>query len=350
MKLPLIAATLVFSLSWTWVFAQEPPPVPVRTVPLRRESLARRVAAYGTVMVAQDVQTDISLPYGAEISRLHAGVGSKLKRGDPLFSVSADPGAILAMQQAQGAVVLARGELQRTQSLEAQRLATLSQVAAAEKAVTDAEQALAAQRRLGVGEGEQIVRSPFDGVMLKLLVSQGDRLQPGTVILQLGRSDPATPSCIVLGIDPSLRKELAAGASVEITSLSTPADSSPPASIGHVREVRAVVNPQSRMVEILVNLPSSESVHLITGEPVQGIILLPAGEHWVVPRPAVLRDAHGAYLYQVEKGRARRVPVDVRVDNGDQLAVDGALQTALPIVVEGNYQLTDGQQVRGAAP
>ncbi|AJY38051.1 transporter (plasmid) [Burkholderia humptydooensis] len=74
-------------------------------------------------------------------------------------------------------------------------------------------------------------------------------------------------------------------------------------------------------------------------------------QHWIVPRSAVLRDAKGDYVFQIDRGHARRVNVVTAVDQGVTLGVDGTLDAGRPVVVIGNYELKDGMAVRvtGAA-
>lgn len=324
------------------------PVAQVATAKVQRAVIAPTVMAYGTVTLSQDSQTDLGLPYAAQITRLHASAGQAVRRGELLFVARSDPAAVLATQQAQNAVTLARGELDRTRALLDQRLATRSQLATAEKALADAQQALAAQRQLGADSGERAVRAPYDAVVTKLVAAQGDRLAPGAVVLQLARTAGTVPTRVTLGIDPALRRSVAVGAAVAVTSLTAPAGAASAALPGRVRRVQATLNPQSRLVDATVELAPGHAADLIPGEPVQGAITLAGGEHWVVPRQAVLQDAQGAYVYQVDAGHARRVPVQLRVDDGARLGVDGPLQVGQPLVVQGNYQLTDGMAVREA--
>lgn len=328
--------------------AQDQPVVQVQTATVQRAPIAPRIAAYGTVTLAPEVQTDLSLPYAAQITRLRASAGQAVRRGDELFAAEADPGALLAVQQAQSAVTLARGDLQRTRALYAQRLATQSQVAGAETALADALQAAAAQSALGAAAGERVVRAPYDGVVVRVAAAQGDRVAAGTAVLQLGRTGATTPARVTLGIDPALRRSVAVGAAVALTSLATPAGVAEAPLAGRVSRVQAAINAQTRMVDVQVDVAARDAARLIPGEPVRGVIALPGTEHWVVPRLAVLRDTRGAYVYQLDQGRARRVAVQVRVDDGDRLGVDGPLQGALPLVVQGNYELAEGMPAREA--
>ena len=72
------------------------------------------------------------------------------------------------------------------------------------------------------------------------------------------------------------------------------------------------------------------------------------GQHlaWAVPRAAVLTDTNGAYIFQVAGGTARRVNVTTSGESEGMVAVSGTIDAQLPVVVVGNYELTDGMQVR----
>lgn len=330
---------------------QGAPVAQVTVANVQRAMIAPKVVAYGTVVIAQDSQTAISLPYAAQIKRLHVSVGQTVRRGDTLFSAVADPAVKLATQQAQNAVMLARGEQQRIRELFEQRLATNSQLATADKALVDAEQALNAQRQLSAdpGSGESIIRAPYDGVVVQLTGTQGDRVASGAVVMQLGRTDGApTHIGVMLGLDPAVRHAVPLGAAVAVTSLAAPAESDTETLTGRVSGMQVAINALSHMIDALVEVEAPDGVALIPGEPVQGVIVLAGREHWVVPRLAVLQDDQGAYVYQVVQGHVRRVPVQVRVDNGEKLGVEGQLQVGQPLVVQGNYQLVDGMAVREA--
>jgi len=341
------ALALVACLTGGACGAQQEPSVQVRTEPVQRAPIAERVTAYGIVTLAPEAQTDLMLPYGARITRLRVSAGQAVRRGEELFAVVADAGAVLSMQQAHSALTLARGELERTQVLFAQRMATRSQVAAAEKALADAEQALAAQNALGISAAERVIAAPFDGVVVRVGAVPGDRIAGGTVVLQLARSGGnPSPVRVVLGVEPSLRRAVPVGAGVVLTSLAAAAGSAEAPLAGRVGRVLATLNPQTRMVDVQVDLAGRDAARLMPGEPVRGAITARGASHWIVPRAALLRDARGAYVYQVDRGRARRVDVELRVDDGKRLGVDGPLDVGQPLVVQGNYQLADGMAVR----
>ncbi len=53
---------------------------------------------------------------------------------------------------------------------------------------------------------------------------------------------------------------------------------------------------------------------------------------------------------QVAQGKARRVAVRKLLETERAVGVEGPLDAALPVVVLGNYELHDGDVVRGSTP
>src|SRR5260370_735439 len=131
--------------------------------------------------------------------------------------------AALAAAPARSAVTLAQGELARTQSLYDKALATQSQLAAARKAVQDAQQALAAQEATGIAAGRQTIAAPLDGVVLQVTAAQGDQVQPGAAVLQLtaGNGGKDARANVMLGVEPSDAAAIHSGDVVTLHGLST---------------------------------------------------------------------------------------------------------------------------------
>jgi outer membrane protein TolC len=106
---------------------------------------------------------------------------------------------------------------------------------------------------------------------------------------------------------------------------------------------------RARNIDALVVLPAQSASLLVPGMRVKGTIQV--GEHkaWAVPRQAVLTDDQGAYIFPVSQGRARRVNVTKGQESQILVAISGAMDTNLPVVVLGNYELQDGMKVREGA-
>lgn len=331
---------MILSLACTASLAQAAEPsVLVRTAHMAREEMAVTLVGYGRVAPDIGATVNVNLPRPGRVARLLASPGELVRAGATLLEFDTGPAAELAYRQAQNALALAREDLARTEQLVAQRLATQSQLAAARKSLADAEAALAAQRRLGAGQGTERVRAPFDGIVVSIPVAQGDRIAAGATVLQLARR---TGLRVNLGIEPEDSDRVKVGMPVGVYSVFDARRTVD----AKVAQVHGMVNPNTQLVDVVVRL--SDGV-LIPGMRVRGVITLSHAETWTVPRSAVLTDAHGAYIFQVKDGRARRVNVRTGAQTDRVTGISGDLDPALPVVVLGNYELEDGMVVREAA-
>ncbi|MEZ2296320.1 efflux RND transporter periplasmic adaptor subunit [Variovorax sp. RCC_210] len=330
--------------------------VPVRTrVPLT-------VTAWGDVAPAQS--ESMSLPRAGQLVALPVVVGQRVRKGTVVARVAPDSASETGYATAQNAWRLAQGESQRTQALFKLQLATVSQVEAARKSEQDAQAALDALRKTGAGAGEAAVAAPFDGVVTALNAALGDRLAANASILQLGRVDTLR---VNLGIEPARRAAVHLGDVVSLTALPSqgsssgnsngnatlPAGSSnatlPAAVQGHVSSLQDLVDAKTQLVNAVVQVPAASAGALVLGMRVQAGISTGSVDGWLVPRLAVLNDSQGDYVFQVRDGTAHRVGVQPRAEVHGQVAVDGAIDAALPVVSLGNYELQEGMKVREGA-
>jgi membrane fusion protein, multidrug efflux system len=323
--------------------ADSPASVLVRTSAPTRTHLTEMLTAYGVVAPESDRVSSVSFPNAGLVLALRVSLGQVVRRGEPLLDLQTDPAANLGYRQAASDVAYARGELARVQALTDQQLANRSQVAAAQKALDDAEARLAEQKRLGTESGNVTFRAPFDGVVAALSVSQGERIAAGTSALQLARTDRLRAQ---LGVEPEDAPRIKPGMPVRLVSVfddRNPVD-------GAVARVQGVINPQTQLVDVVASFANADRFALLPGTRVRGEIAVGGSTSWAVPRQAVLRDAHGAYLFQVRDGRARRVDVATGIERDGLVAVSGAIDAGEQVVVLGNYELQDGMPVREAQP
>ncbi|MGH8779998.1 efflux RND transporter periplasmic adaptor subunit [Paraburkholderia sp.] len=320
--------------------------VAVQIATVQRGPIAQPVRGYGVVSSSASNVTAINLPYVARIVQMRVQPGQTVARGAPLFVVQADAAAVLAAAQARSALTLAQGELARTQSLYRNALATQSQIAAAQKAEDDARQALAAQQATGIAAGPHTIVAPLDGVVTQLSANLGDQVQAGTMILQLAAANGGNDARanVTLGVEPADAASIHPGDTVTLHGLSTALAGT--ALAGRVTLVGAAIDPQSQLVDVGATVPLGQTA-FIPGTRVGADIATRAGTWWIVPRSAVLKDEHGAYVFQVTpQHKAHRVAVVAKVEDGPRYGVDGALDGAQPLVTSGNYELQDGMTVR----
>jgi RND family efflux transporter MFP subunit len=329
--------------------------VQVQTVPARHASIDQTVRAYGAISTGSTSIMTIALPYSARVARLHVAPGQIVERGVPLFDAAPDPAAVLAAQQADSAVGVARRELQRMQSMYDAQLATASQLDASRKGLGDAQFALQAQQRLGATTALATVKAPATGTVLEITATQGEQVAAGTAIMHVARSDgdAAGAANVALSVEPADVAGLRAGDIVTIRSLNA---SLKVAGVqGKLVTVGAAINAQTQLVDVWAAVPIN-ATGLLAGMKVAADIVANSGTHWIVPRSAVLRDDGGSYVFQVDSGgKAHRVNVAEAAESGDEYGVDGDLSAALPVVSSGNYELSDGvtvqsgKQVHGSA-
>ena len=329
---------LFFTLSLA-AHADNEPSVLVRTQPIRKQPLAIEVSGYGSVMPGAGGESNINFAHAGRVLNVDVTPGQKVKKGQVLLALDTDPADVLGFERAKSALELARNERARAQILRKQQLATNSQYDAVLKTLKDAESAYAAQRKLGNGVARIRIRAPFDGVVSRVSVAPGARIAAGTSALQLIRSDAVR---VRMGVEPEDSVRVKPGMPV----LLAPVFDESQKMGGVVEAVHGMINPQTQLVDVLVRIDRDDVPGLIPGMKIRGIISTHSENAWAVPRSAVLRDGQGAYLFQNDRGRAKRVNVRTGLENGGWIGVTGNFDARLPVVVLGNYELHDGMMLR----
>lgn len=319
------------------------PSVLIKSEPLRKLSVAETLAAYGSVTPSTGAVINISFPRAGQVARLFIVAGQRVRRGQALLDFATDPNAAALYHQAETTEIFARGELKRVEDLAVHQLATQSQLAAARKALQDAQANLAAQKHIGAGVTTQRVNASFDGVVSQLSMQQGDRVPSGIPILQLSKAGKLRAT---LGVEPEDIVRLRVDMHVQIASVF----GNQPAVASLLLQIHGVINPLTRLVDVDVELQDTTTSGLLPGMQVRGVITLDSRESWVVPRSAVLRDEQGSFLFQARNGHAVRVPVTAGLESGNSVAVSGALDNSLKVIVSGNYELQDGMLLRENNP
>ncbi|MGH8820414.1 MAG: efflux RND transporter periplasmic adaptor subunit [Rhodoferax sp.] len=320
-------------------WAADSPSVQVQTTALKQQTMTDIVSGYGVVSPDTHALQTISLPRAGQIVALLVSAGQVVKKGTPLVEFGTGADAALSYQQARQAVGFARSEAARIGELVNQQLATQSQLAAARKALADAEAALRAQEKMGSNRALERLTAPFDGVVMAVQAAQGDRVAAGAPVLQLAR---AGGQRVLLGVEPDEVARVRPGMSVNVVPVFGVGNQS----TGRVTQVFGMINPQTQFVDVLVQVPDAA---LMPGTRVHAQIQIDRQTVWTVPRSAVLSDAQGDYIFEVHDGKARRVNVKTGLERSGRVAIQGAFAKGDPVVSLGNYELRDGMAVRGGA-
>jgi len=326
---------LLVSLALTPASGAEEGSVLVTTMAPRQGSLPDIVTAYGTARPALDSTMTISLQSQGRVLRFDVTPGEAVKAGQQLLEFGVSESALRSYRQAETALQTAKVERPRIAQLLKQQLATKDQLTQADKAVADAETTLDTLKKSDSGQPNLTIKAPFDGVVSTIPVAQGDTIAPGAPMMTLMRVDRLVVS---VGIEPAQRFRLKRGDPVMLQPMTS---GSAPASGALVR-IGGLLNPKTHLIDADV----ATSARLLPGAAFMAQITVGQFDGFVVPRDVVLSDAEGAYLFQTDGGKAHRVAVTIVGSTGDQSAVTGAIDPAKPIVLQGNYQLEDGMDVR----
>ncbi len=337
--IPLLAALALCIPGGSRAAPAGQPSVLVRTAPAREVVLTDRITAFGHVQADPDSRTSINLPRAGLVNRLWVRLGQQVAAGAPLLQLDTAPTTRMGYQQAKAAVDYARSELQRMQRLFKEQLATRAQVAGAERRLRDARATLAAQRKLGAGQGVEVVRAPFAGIVTQLNVNQGERVQADTNALILARRDHLL---VPLGVEPEDAQRLKPGMEVALSPVFDP----------RVRiratlaTIHAMVDPKTRLVDVIARVDPKDAHDLLLNMVMEGTIVVARVKALAVPRSAILKDHKGSYLFVVQDGKARRIDVTPGLEDRGLIAVTGALHAGEPVVVLGNYELHNGAAIR----
>lgn len=307
-----------------------------------RQTFHTTVTAWGSVVGDERRARVTSLAYGGEVAAVEVVPGQVVRRGQVLLRIRPDPAVRSAYRQAGTALELARSDLAHVTELASRQLATQSQLAAARKALADAQAARDAAQAQGGGAEEAPLTAAVDGVVGKLDVHLGERFAAGAPLLDF---IPAHALAVTLGIEPEDAPRLRAGMDVQLRGVYGDG----PALPGRLRVLGGVQDPATHLIDAKVELSAAAEAAWTAGTAVSAQVRTADFTAWAVPRGAVLDDADGAYLFQVEQGRAKRVAVQVRSPDGQTLGVEGALDPRAPVVALGVYELEDGAAVRTRA-
>lgn len=342
MNRKIMAFTVVLILMNIPLLAAEPT-VLIQTGQVTSQMVSETLTAYGEVQPDADHIQCLSLRHAGLVNRVWVQPGQRVKNGDRLVETATAPEVRMQYLQAQNAVNYAGDELARQQRLFKEQLATRSQVDAARKALQDAETSLKALQQQGQGKKSELLTAPMDGIVIQINVSRGQQVRADTTAVLIA----AEHHLIVrFGVEPDDLPAIKMNAPVQLSSVFAPDRTR---LTSRVRNVHAMINPATRLVNVTVPIPGGKEDHLVLGTLMVGRIQLAAHQALTVPRSAVREDSRGAYLFRLQDGRARRVAVTAGEEQDDWIEVKGDLQAGETIIISGNYELRDGMAVREEA-
>lgn len=319
--------------------AGEKPSVLVQTRRVVKQSVSEILHVYGVLLPDPDQSISLSLSHGGYVTKVWSRLGQRVKKGDKLLELDASPSARLQFIQARRDVDFAKRELAHQQRLEQEQLATHAQVEAARKILLNAKTSLAALRELGLEKSHEVLKAPMDGIITQLNITQGQRVQAEMTAMLIASEDKLIAR---LGVEPEDLTYVVPGLPVTISSVFEPDYQAKTT----VREVHAMINPDTHLVDVLAAIPYEQVDHLVLGGKMTAEIELAAHDGLVVPRSAVIKNENGNFIFLLSDGKARQVTIDKGIDTPDLIEIKGKVKEGDIVITSGNYELKDGMMVR----
>jgi len=342
----------VLGLIRTFVFsgredgAINPPPLVSVTV-VEAVELADVVTFSGAI-AARDEAAISAEGEGGRVSALNAEVGDRVKAGQVLArldtSLVAPQVASLeaSLQESKANAAVAEADYRRAQAvastgaLSAQEIERrgAAAIAAGAKVKVVSAQLAEAQARLRRTD----VRAPFDGIVLTRSAEVGQLAGPGGApLFRLGRAGGIEMRGNVAERD---LPRLAPGqpARVRVTGVEQAFE-------GKVRLIGAVIDPQTRLGSVRIDLPANRDLR--PGAFARGEISVGSGRRPLLPQTAVMSDTMGNYVFVVDaSSKVERRDVRVEGSRAEGVVIGSGLQGGEKVVTTAGPYLRAGEAVR----
>ncbi|MGE4482737.1 efflux RND transporter periplasmic adaptor subunit [Acidocella sp.] len=333
-------AVIIIAGAGAWLLlrpapAADDPPTPAATisvVPAQSQSVPRLVAAPGSI-VAGGGEQSLALKAAAVLATYDVTPGEAVQPGQALAQFTPDPTEAANLAKAQDALTAAHAARAHVAALLPAHLATAADLAAATQAERDAAAALAALRASGAGQNYTL-KAAEAGLVTALVASPDASLPAGTPVLKFV---PVSHLVARIGIEQTQASPVQKGDTAKLTPLNGGA-----AVAATVANVATALDPQTGLIDITLRPATTVTL----GAPVAVSIQAGTLQGVSVPNDAVLQDAQGAYVYQIDdENIAHRVAVTV-LQQGAQSSVlaPKGINRSWKIATTGAYQLSDGMQ------
>ncbi|MFS8044759.1 efflux RND transporter periplasmic adaptor subunit [Rhizobium sp. BR 314] len=325
-------------------------PSVVKTVAVENRTLPSDITATGSA-VAQNATT-IAAQESGIITSIEAQDGAMVKAGDLIAKLdSRTAQAAVDKDQAnivkdQAALVAAESALNRAKSLlaNAGTQQTVDQaVAARDTAAADvnADKAQLAADHVLL-ENTQI-RAPYDGRLGNVVPSPGAYVTPGTAIVTITQYNPIY---VQFHMQENQLRQLEEAMKAGTVPVSTVPNSTKGKSRqGAVSFFDNTVDPSSGTILVKAKFDNANGA-IWPGRSVNVVMHLTDNQPAIVaPTVAISPGPEGFYAYVVKDSKVHLTPVTVERQNGGYSAIAKGLTEGDHVVIEGQVQLIDGQNI-----
>jgi membrane fusion protein (multidrug efflux system) len=311
------------------------PPL-VKVEPVQTMRFVETIEAVGTAVANE--QVTLSANVTERLVRLGFDDGSFVRQGQVVAVLSQ------TQENAQLAEIQARS---RAAERQLDRISTLRERGFATKAAHDETIATAAAvraqaRGVEASIGERVIRAPFSGYASLRRISPGAIVNAGTEIATISdlstiKLDFPVPETALSSIRPGLTIEATSAAYPDVPFR------------GQIATVDPVVDPNTRAIIVRARLPNPDA-KLKPGMLLTVAIEAVARNGLSVPELAIVGEGDQRFVYVIDKGTAKRVPVRTGLRSQGRVEIIEGLKPNQAVVTEGVVKLSEGMKVRVAGP
>ena len=310
--------------------ADRQPPLVEAAAPVRH-LFVDAIEAVGTARANE--QVTLAAPVTERVERLAFDDGDYVRRGQVIAVLAQGPERA-ALSGATAAEREATSQLARVKSLSERGFAAKAlldqSTAAAQRARSEAE---AARAQIG----DRVIRAPFSGHVSLRTISEGAIVGSGTPIAVI--SDISRIK-LDFTVPETLLSELRVGQPIRAVAAAYPGE----AFSGTVSVIDPVIDPATRALTVRALLPNGGN-RLKPGMLMTVRIEAATREGMAVPELAVVGEGDVRFVFVLEDGKAKRVPVKTGLRDGGLIEVSGVPANAR-VIGEGVIKVTDGARVR----
>lgn len=291
-----------------------------------------RIDAVGTARANE--QVTLTAPVTQRIVRLNFDDGAYVSRGQVIAVLEAGTqNAQLAQAQARSRE--AQQQLARLEQLKARGFATRSAVDT-QVALAGQANAQAAEARAGIAD--RVVRAPFGGWVSLRNISAGAVVSAGTEIVTV--SDVSRIK-LDFPVPETLLGQLKPGQTIVAIAAAFPDQPFR----GTVDTIDPVLNPQTRAATVRAVLANGDR-KLKPGMLMTVTIEAQARTSPAVPELAIVGEGEQSFVFTVENGKAKRIPVRTGLRQNGLVEIVEGLSAGQRVVTEGVVKIAAGQTVR----
>jgi RND family efflux transporter MFP subunit len=346
---------LVWAITSTRPAAPPAPGAADQDLPLVTVTKPEFKSVTGNVTFTGTISARYDMPIGAEgeggrIVAVMVEAGDRVKKGQVLARL--DPSVTMAqvnqlaatVDQAVAQAALSEAEYQRGKGVEAAGALSAEEIERRRAAsITDAARAKVAAAQLAEAQarlGRTQIRAPSDGLVLTRTAEVGQTAMPGGEPLFRLASGSEIEMRGQIAEQDIAAVQVGQPASVYLTGIAEPFK-------GKVRLLGAVINPETRLGDIRIELEPHPSLR--PGAFARAQVRVSEAERAVLPQTAVLADAQGNYVLIVnDKDETERRAVHVADTTAEGFVIDSGLKGDERVIATAGGFLRAGEKVRVA--